>query len=285
MLINTIDYVFLIIYPLQMDKDSANTKLKRGQWLLLIVPDFLFQFPYLILFWVMVKTSVEGHINLASDFYIPTITKKTLGNLILFCFILIYFISQATLMAIYQTTDLYEFYTLQLEISIFIICITTIVLLYNFYMWFHSSGKPYKSEFYEKRLKQLTIVIVTWSILKLIRGILGCCGSRFILKITDLHEDSGWQFYLSISYSLIFVICDAIPVILSLNGSLVSIFHQSHHDVDEEQIPLIEEEAKIEDSKTGLVDRDSQADEERKSSHSSKSFKMEADDSRGDTLY
>jgi len=56
-----------------------------------LMPDIVYQFPYLILFWVLVKSSIEGRINLAADFYIPAIKQKKIGNLILFTLLFTYF--------------------------------------------------------------------------------------------------------------------------------------------------------------------------------------------------
>ena len=85
---NVIDYSIIIVWGLTLNDDPApepepepevpgefeDNPAIKGQLFLLIFPDFLFQFPYLILFWVLAKTFVEGHLNLAEDFYIPTIT-------------------------------------------------------------------------------------------------------------------------------------------------------------------------------------------------------------------
>ena len=96
---------------------------------------------------MLAKTFVEGHLNLAEDFYIPTITQKRLQDRFLLCLLVLYFLSQATLMTLF-VMDVIYFTALQKEISIFIICLTATVLIFLFIMFIMTSGKPYRSEFW-----------------------------------------------------------------------------------------------------------------------------------------
>lgn len=97
--IDCVNYGLLAVwFPTDVNPENVA---QRAQLLLFITPDVLYQFPYLILFWVLVKSSIEGWINLASDFYIPGIHQKKLGNLILFLLLTIYFASQAVFVGLY----------------------------------------------------------------------------------------------------------------------------------------------------------------------------------------
>ena len=123
----------------------------KAQLLLLILPDFLFQFPFLILFWVLIKSFYEGHLNVADDFEIPALTEKRLSNFILFGLLFVYFCSQAVLMILFiMNGEIIKFGALHKEISIFIICLCCIVLVLIFVMFIKTSGKPYRSSFYKK---------------------------------------------------------------------------------------------------------------------------------------
>ena len=117
--------------------------------------------------------------------------------------------------------DVIYFTALQKEISIFIICLTATVLVFLFVMFIKTSGKPYRSEFWRRRLRMLSTVAISWSLLKMGRGILGLFGEQFMYSIAQLERGSAKEFFLCLAYSLVYVFCDAIPVLLTLNGTVV----------------------------------------------------------------
>jgi hypothetical protein len=117
--------------------------------LLFIIPDVIYQFPYLILFWVLVKSNSEGRINLASDFYIPGIKQKKISNLILILSLLIFFATEAIIVTLYLcNVNSFKFESMNKYLSIYIIAITGVVFLLIFIIYWRSSGKPYKSSFH-----------------------------------------------------------------------------------------------------------------------------------------
>ena len=88
----------------------------------------------------------------------------------------------------------------------------------------------------------LSTVAISWSVLKMGRGILGLFGEQFMYSIAELERGSAKEFFLCLAYSLVYVFCDAIPVLLTLNGTVVQIFIQSDSNIQEEQISLIDPE-------------------------------------------
>lgn len=70
--IDCANYLFMLIFDWQEGKEKNSELMFRMRTGFILIPDFLFQVPYLILFWCLLKAMSEGIINLGGDFYIPT---------------------------------------------------------------------------------------------------------------------------------------------------------------------------------------------------------------------
>jgi len=146
----------------------------------LLMPDFLFQVPYLILFWCLLRAMSEGIINLGGDFYIPTQPKRNIGSYIFFSVLFLYFAAQSALFTLYVAIGVMEVEALSQYISGFVTGLCSLVIILTLAMLVKSSGKPYKSTFYKKRVKTILIVILVWSFLKLVRGIAVLAGFEIL---------------------------------------------------------------------------------------------------------
>lgn len=98
----------IIFFPTEFETKDP---LRRAQLLLFLAPDILYQFSFLILAWIFIKSSVEGHINLAADFYIPTMREKKIGVWILIVLIVLYILMEGTWISLFIIEKL-EFETL-----------------------------------------------------------------------------------------------------------------------------------------------------------------------------
>ena len=97
----------------------------------------------------------------------------------------------------------------------------------------------------------------------------------------ELQEeyDEVWRTVLSIAYSLVYVVFDIIPVILSLNGSLAMCFIKTMEEEDEEVESFLENEHHIEEAKVSHLvrlenesNRSGSVESDRKSSVDSADF-------------
>ena len=75
----------------------------------------------------------------------------------------------------------------------------------------------------------MNMVVLSWCILKLARGILGVSVSNFESKIFLLEsiDDNLLSYVIAISFTLVYVFFDAVPCLLALNGSVANVFHES----------------------------------------------------------
>lgn len=162
-----------------------------------------------------------------------------MGSIIFFVLLALYFLVQSTLFTLYIAIGLMDPETLSQYISGFVTGLSLLVIILTFAMFLKSSGKPYKSTFYKKRVKTILIVLLIWSLLKLIRGVAVLAGFQIIKAIIgSLDEDDPnetTKLLINIIFSLMVLINDIAPVLLTLNGSISSCFRKNSAIQQEEE--------------------------------------------------
>ena len=105
------------ILPTFDDDDTETNGADRLWWSIILIPDILFLISYGILFWLLFKLTLEGHIQLSSDTNLPWIKNKGLGYKVL-VYGLLGYIALEALMTILYLFNKIEFVHFVLEMSI-----------------------------------------------------------------------------------------------------------------------------------------------------------------------
>lgn len=260
-------WCFLLLGLFNPYEDEATEENKdRLFWSIVLIPDILYLISYGILFWQLVKLILEGHMHLPSELHVPYIRNKGLGYKILL-FSLIGYVVLQIMFAILYLVSVIQFVDFVLQLSIIITIVWVSVLLFLLLILIKFSGRPYQNNEYKTKLRTLLIVVIVWSVLKIIRAGFGFTrnkDSNFIRKALEglsFKSDNKWQ---SLQFIIIFLVCEIIPFLMVLDASMIKIFrlearkHESFISVeeteeDEEELGYTSSHSQVKNEAPALV--------------------------------
>lgn len=195
-------------------------------WSVALVPDILFLFSYGILFWLLVKLTLEGHIPLSSENTLPWIKRKGLGYKVLIIGLIIYMILQALMTILYLFKQI-TFVNLIMEMSIIITVVCSFALIFIFSLFCKYSGQPYLNVEYRRKVRAVLKVFCIWSVLKLAKGVAGFIDDddknfmRSVLQGYSFGKSNRWQ---SILIVIIYLVGEVIPFLIVLDSFMIKMF-------------------------------------------------------------
>lgn len=150
--------------------------------LLILAPDFLVIFAYLLLFWQLLSLYYDGHANLFKS----VLSGK--GKYFITIIGLLMLITQVVVVVLYLNSQvLASVFTKELIALNFAIPILVFLIMLS--IAFKFSGSPLRAAIYSQKLKLLQIAIVVWSLSRIIRAVGGLFESKLfygmILGLTN----------------------------------------------------------------------------------------------------
>ena len=186
--------------------------------LLIITPDFLVVFAYVILFWQLLSIYYDGHANLFKS----VLTGK--GKYLITFLGLILLITQVTLILLYLNSSI-QAKSLVIELIVLNFLAPSVVLIITISMAFKFSGNPVRSPIYSQKLKLLQIAVLVWSIARILRATGGLFESKlFYGMILGLSNQGYNTFYIPMMLILIFLIIEIGPFLFVLDWHFMEIF-------------------------------------------------------------
>ena len=197
---------------------------KKIFWLMILIPDLVYLVTYFILAWQLLKLFVEGHSNTADEIY-ADINTKSISYKTLYFSLLTYFTVQSLLIALYILGEV-DFSTISIELSIWNIAISGIVLVLFLWLTCVFSGNPYINKEYRNKTRIVFILVIVWSILKIFRGSFGLIKNGMLIEriIIEFDGKSDANELLDISVLFMILICDLLPTLVMLDSSIMNAF-------------------------------------------------------------
>ena len=184
------------------------------------MPDVVFLFAYIILFWQLLKLFFEGHANLAVDFAI--IRGRMVGYKMLVGLLVIYLCIEVLMIILFLNSTISPV-ALTLEISIVMVSAAALILFSMFFLFIRFSGYPYKNNIYRAKLRKITCATLVWSLSRIFRGIQVAIQNQTLEDlISGLEKDRDNT--TTIVWISVLVLVDAIPFFLVLDWSFMGIF-------------------------------------------------------------
>ena len=107
--------------------------------------------------------------------------------------------------------------------SVITLLVATVVLLTLFVLSFRFSGSPYRNHVYRTKLRKITCVTLVWSLSRVLRGIEGVIQRESFEELVK-GLDNDKEIVTSIVWIILLVLVDAVPYIIVLDWSFMSIF-------------------------------------------------------------
>lgn len=198
-------------------------------YFLLACPDMINCCVYMLLIWIFFSTFILAHISLARDVTIfndnnsdndPVLQGQT--NKILYIILSVYSLA-FLVFAVLTGTEILGEKVFPVVNSVVNIATPVFCLAYYFYLIFKFSGSPYSNEDSKKTVYKLYVLVITWTITRLLSGILSLINSTFFLNVAvkELYTPSSSTIVMSLVLVGYCLLLECLPILLALNSDIV----------------------------------------------------------------
>ncbi|CDW81984.1 protein kinase [Stylonychia lemnae] len=186
--------------------------------LLILAPEFLVIYAYLLLFWQLLSIYYDGHANIfrsvlsgKGKYVVSFIGASLLITQLIF--IILYINSQMDASAFTKELIILNFTT------------PILILVIMLAIAFKFSGSPIRAAVYTQKLKLLQIAMLIWSITRVIRGTCGIFESRlFYGMILGLKNQDYNTYFIPMMIIVLFLVIEIGPFMFVLDWHFMEIF-------------------------------------------------------------